>query len=75
MKVGVIFGGVSTEHDVSVVSGTSVIQQLNKNKYEIKPIYIDKKGNWYEYTKNINEIQVLKIGRSEERRVGNECTG
>lgn len=62
MKVGVIFGGISTEHEVSIVSGTSVIQQLNKKKYEINPIYIDQKGNWYEYTKDPKEIEVLKIG-------------
>ena len=62
MKIGVIFGGVSTEHDVSIVSGTSVIEKLNKKKYEIKPIYIDKKGNWNEYTKEIEKIQVAKIG-------------
>ena len=40
IKVGVIFGGQSTEHDVSVVSGSSVIKNLNKEKYEIYPIYI-----------------------------------
>ncbi len=47
LKVGVIFGGMSTEHDVSVISGSSVISNLNKNKYEIFQIYIDKEGNWY----------------------------
>lgn len=47
-KVGVIFGGKSTEHDVSVVSGTSVVQNLDKNKYDIYPIYIDKNRDWYE---------------------------
>lgn len=62
LKVAVIFGGTSTEHDVSIVSGTSVIQNLNKEKYEIYPTYIDKEGNWYSYTKEINEIKVLQIG-------------
>ena len=38
LKLGVIFGGTSTEHDVSIVSGTSVIKNLNKDKYEIHPI-------------------------------------
>ena len=47
IKVGVIFGGMSTEHDVSIVSGTSVAKRLNKDKYEIYPIYIDKNGEWY----------------------------
>lgn len=66
MKVGVIFGGVSTEHDVSVVSGTSVIQELNKQKYDIKPIYINKEGIWNKYTKDIKEIKIAKIGEEIE---------
>lgn len=62
IKLGVIFGGQSTEHDVSIVSGTSVVKNLNKGKYEIYPIYIDKEGKWYLYKKNIEEIQTLSIG-------------
>lgn len=62
MKVGVIFGGMSTEHDVSIVSGSSVIKHLNKEKYDITPIYITKDGDWCLYTKNINDIDILKIG-------------
>lgn len=61
LKIGVIFGGVSSEHDVSKVSGTSVISNLNKEKYDILPIYIDKEGNWYKYEKDINEIKILSI--------------
>ena len=49
IKLGVIFGGMSTEHDVSIVSGTSVISNLNKDKYEVFPIYINKQGDWYKY--------------------------
>ena len=61
LKIGVIFGGMSTEHDVSIVSGTSVIKNLDKDKYEIFPIYIDEKGNWFIYTKDVKDIKVLKI--------------
>ena len=61
IKVGVVFGGKSSEHNVSKVSGTSVISNLNKEKYEILPIYIDEYGNWNIYVKNVNEIDVLKI--------------
>ena len=53
LKLGVVFGGMSTEHDVSIVSATSVIESLNKEKYDIYPIYIDKSGNWFKYTKEI----------------------
>lgn len=62
IKLAVIFGGMSTEHDVSIVSGTSIIKNLNEEKYEIFPIYIDENGNWYEYTKNIKEIGTIKVG-------------
>lgn len=61
-KVGVIFGGISTEHDVSVVSATSVIEQLNKQKYDIQPIYIAKNGSWYYYTKDVDSIRVTNMG-------------
>lgn len=62
MKVAVLFGGMSTEHSVSVVSGTSVLQKLKKDKYEIIPIYLSQEGEWYYYTKPIDEITVLPIG-------------
>lgn len=59
LKLGVVFGGKSTEHDVSIVSGTSIIKNLNKGKYEIYPIFIDKDGTWFETNKIEN---ALKIG-------------
>ena len=68
-KVGVIFGGISTEHDVSIVSGTSVIKNLDKNKYDITPIYISKEGEWYKYNVPIKEIEVLKVGDKLENLV------
>ena len=72
IKLGVIFGGTSTEHDVSIVSGTSVLRNLSKEKYETYPIYIDKNGNWSEYRYN-NET--LKIGDTPEtsKQIENIC--
>ena len=61
-KIAVVFGGMSTEHDVSIVSGTSVLKNLNKEKYDIFPIYIDREGNWFKYTKPVNQIEVLNVG-------------
>jgi len=66
IKLGVIFGGMSTEHDVSIVSGTSVIKNLNKEKYDIYPIYISKEGIWNKYVKCVNEIDILEIGKQPE---------
>lgn len=66
IKLGVIFGGMSTEHDVSNVSGTSVISNLDKSKYDIYPIYIAKNGDWFEYIKEIKNIKILKIGEQPQ---------
>lgn len=65
LKLGVIFGGMSTENEVSCVSGVSVIKNLNKEKYDIFPIYIDKNGNWFE-VQNLEKIE--KIGDELENR-------
>lgn len=46
IKLGIVFGGRSGEHEVSVRSAKSVIEQIDKDKYEIVPIAITKEGNW-----------------------------
>lgn len=61
IKLAVLFGGKSTEHNISVVSATSIISALDKSKYKIYPIYIDKEGKYYKYTKDIKDITVLKV--------------
>ena len=64
LKLGVIFGGMSTENEVSCVSGISVIKHLNKEKYEINPIYIDKSGNWFK----LKIEDIAKEGEELENR-------
>ncbi len=61
-KLGVVFGGMSTEHDVSIVSGTSILKNLNREKYEIFPIYINKEGKWFHYAKPLEQIGILTVG-------------
>ena len=51
-KLGVVFGGMSTENEVSVVSAESILNNLDREKYEVFPIYIDKQGNWWKYIEN-----------------------
>lgn len=63
LKLCVIFGGMSTEHDVSIVSGVSIIKNLNTEKYEIYPTYIDEEGNWYEAKEDFKNL-TLKVGES-----------
>jgi len=46
ITIGIVFGGRSGEHEVSVRSAKSVIEQIDKDKYKIVPIAITKEGNW-----------------------------
>ena len=47
IKIAVVFGGKSTEHEVSVISALQTIHALNKENYKPIPIYISKEGSWY----------------------------
>lgn len=46
LRIGVIFGGRSGEHEVSLRSARSVIEAIDKSKYDVVPIAITKEGNW-----------------------------
>jgi D-alanine-D-alanine ligase len=46
LRIGVIFGGRSGEHEVSIRSARSVIEAMDTSKYEVVPIAITKTGNW-----------------------------
>ncbi len=45
--IGVFFGGRSTEHEISVISASQAMHAINKDKYDVVPIYISKQGKWY----------------------------
>ena len=76
LDLGVIFGGQSTEHDVSIMSGMSVVEHLNSEKYNIFPIYIDKDGTWYEYkaTNDIADEEELSVKVYSKAKIKNIVT-
>ena len=47
IKLGVIFGGESVEHEVSIISAIQAINKIDQEKYEVVPIYITKDREWY----------------------------
>lgn len=55
-KVAIIFGGCSSEYNVSLVSATSVIRNINKNKYDVIMIGITPEGDFYLYDDEIDKI-------------------
>ncbi len=46
LRVGILFGGRSGEHEVSLLSAASVLNAIDKNKFEVVPIGITKEGRW-----------------------------
>lgn len=46
-NIGVFFGGRSTEHEISVISASQAMHAINREKYDVTPIYISKQGKWY----------------------------
>jgi D-alanine-D-alanine ligase len=63
IRVGVIFGGRSVEHEVSLVSAASVIDALDKSKYEVIPIGITSSGKWLS---SAETLRLLKDKRPVE---------
>ena len=46
-NIGVFFGGRSTEHEISVISASQAMHAINRDKYDVTPIYITKQGKWF----------------------------
>lgn len=61
MKVAVVFGGESCEHDVSIITGVQLINKFNNYLYDIVPIYIAKGGVWYT-GEELNDLDNYSVG-------------
>lgn len=59
IKVGVIFGGETVEHEVSIISAVQAMNHMDSEKYEIIPIYIAKDRTWYTGAM-LKEIDIYK---------------
>ena len=57
LNVGILFGGRSVEHEISIKSATNVAANIDKNRYSVNLIGIDKKGGWYHCDKVSNDIK------------------
>ena len=61
IKLAVVVGGMSSEHDVSLMSGRSVLEKIDKDRYEIKVVYVQKSGDVYEYVGDYDELENMKM--------------
>jgi D-alanine-D-alanine ligase len=61
LRVGILFGGRSGEHEVSLLSAASVLNAINKDKYEVVPIGITKDGRWLtaEHAENLLQGKIV----------------
>jgi D-alanine-D-alanine ligase len=69
-RVGVIFGGRSGEHEISIRSAKTVIEQLDKDKYDVIPIAISENGNWLNPSDS-----VVRLPTTSGEALGNSIDG
>lgn len=70
INVGIVFGGKSVEHDISIITFYQVYYAINKEKYKIIPIYLDRNNDFYYFRKivNINTFSTNKIDKYLRKR-------
>lgn len=70
-NIGIIFGSRSVEHEVSIITALQVIHVIDHSKYNVIPIYIDKKGDWFtgDKLKNLENFKDLNVLTKGMKRV------
>lgn len=71
IKLAVLFGGKSVEHEISIISAVQAMRYINRDKYDVIPVYITKTNEMYhsEDMVNIEEFSNLKALLKKSRRV------
>ena len=71
LRLGVIFGGESVEHEVSIISAIQAMNKMDSEKYEIVPIYITKDGEWFtgDFLKEIETYQDMNLLKKYAKNV------
>src|SRR3954469_25405994 len=67
-KLGLLYGGKSAEHQVSLRTALAVIQALDHNKFDIHPIYISENGEWIkgeQLNGSVESIKALQFSQAE----------
>lgn len=74
LRVGILFGGRSAEHEVSLQSAKSIIDSLDRSKYDVVLIGIDKTGKWYlndasKFLLNVEDPSLIKLNTASAKEV------
>ena len=70
IRAAILFGGKSAEHEISLLSAKNIIYAIDRKKYDIELIGIDKKGQWHQYDLNdflINADDAKSIALKESK--------
>ena len=59
IRVGVLYGGKSTEHEVSIITAVQAMEHLNTDKYDVVPMYLTKENEMYT-GEPLKEIEIYK---------------
>ncbi len=71
-RVAVIFGGKSPEHEVSIITGIQVIENIDKNAFDVFPVYISKDGRWFsgsEFSQIETYSKLLQFSKNDQRTI------
>ena len=73
-RVLVVFGSRSVEHEVSVVTAMQVFENIDREKYEAIPLYIDKKGKWWsgeslKKLESFKDLEMISGGEAKQNRL------
>jgi len=72
-RIGLFFGSKSVEHEISIITAMQVLNAIDKEKYEVVPIYIDKSGEFFtgDYLKEINNFKNLSLIPKNSQKIIN----
>ena len=59
LRIAVLFGGKSPEHEVSIITANQTIQAIDKERFDVVPIYVTKEGNWL-FGSELNKLENFK---------------
>ena len=76
LRVAVLFGGRSTEHEVSLNSALSILKNINRSKYTVIPVKISKEGQWFllHHSDRLNSIEDLQSNEGDHLFAGDPLT-
>ena len=68
LRVGILFGGRSGEHEVSLLSAASILKAIDRKKFDVVPIGITKEGHWLAAAEATNLLEGDQISAARRLR-------